>query len=68
MSRRIPRRLFRVRRRSAPNYLPAVIELGCRVRPGEVAQIHVLHDDGCPALAGRICDCRPIVRLVERTA
>jgi hypothetical protein len=55
-----------------PLYLPAVVALGAGAPPGRVSHLFVLHDDGCPLLAGAgPCACKPTVtrgfRLWHRT-
>jgi len=36
------------------------------VPAGEVAEVLVYHDDGCPLLSGGTCRCDPDFRLVRR--
>lgn len=48
-------------------YMAAILKaqaLGL-IRPGEVAQVDIAHDTGCPALKRRACTCTPEVRLIR---
>jgi hypothetical protein len=45
-----------------PPYLTAVLSLSPGLKPGEYQTAWVLHDDGCPLLAGTGgCACNPVV-------
>lgn len=47
---------------ATPPYLPAVLEIGASAPPARVTDVFVLHDAGCPLLAGLgPCACRPVV-------
>jgi hypothetical protein len=46
---------------SPPAYLTAALDLAGDVRPGEVRDVFILHDDTCTLLAGGACVCTPTV-------
>ena len=52
--------------RMPPSYLRQVLEHAKDVRPGEVVQVEVRHDDDCGIFEGRPCDCEPEVESGER--
>jgi hypothetical protein len=46
---------------------PFVIAALLTIPPGELVQLVIRHDDGCPALEGGPCTCRPDLEI-RRTA
>ncbi len=44
-----------------PNYYPALEVIAEQLRPGDVVEVNVEHDEDCGIFAGDPCDCEPAV-------
>lgn len=54
------------RGRDLPRYVDRLLRSGWVPDPGEVVEVHVLHDDNCAHRHGAPCNCEPEFRMAER--